>query len=66
MNISSYCYLHTTKIRIILQHMNDKMTHPFITPALAPIPINLLAKQNKVTSCNLFEQKFTLHYYFMI
>jgi len=43
----SYFYLHTKKktFRIILQDMNDKMTHLLITLALASIPINLLGKK---------------------
>jgi len=32
-------------IRIILQELNDKMTHPLITLALASMPINLLGKK---------------------
>jgi len=40
--------------------MNVKMTHHLITLALALIPINLIG------SFNLFENKITLNYYFMI
>jgi hypothetical protein len=45
--------------------MNDKMTHPLITLALASIPIKL-QERYEVTSFSLFEHKFTLDYYFMI
>ena len=43
--MSSYFYLHTPLLRFILQEMNDKMTHPLITLALASIPVNLLGKK---------------------